>query len=72
MPLRVRPGSNQSFLSIQMRLNTVDTEPPNSWWRIRRCLVYVRDWPENSDGPYSLMLCLSLLLALGLIVKIGH
>ena len=55
-----------------MRLNTADTEPHNSWWRIRRCLVYVRDWPENSDGPYSLMLSLSLLLAIGLIVKIGH
>ena len=26
----------------------------------------------NGDSPYSLLLCLSLLLALGLIVKIGH
>ena len=72
MPLRVRPGSNQSFLSIQMRLNTIDTEPPNSWWRIRRCLVYVRDWPENSDGPYSPVFCVSLLLAIGLIVDMGR
>jgi hypothetical protein len=32
----------------------------------------VRDWPENSDGPYSLGVCLSLLLTLALIVKIAH
>jgi hypothetical protein len=55
-----------------MRLNTADKGPHNSWWRIRRCLAYARDWPENSDGPYSLMLSLSLLLAIGLIVKIRH
>jgi hypothetical protein len=55
-----------------MRLRTADTEPHNSWWRIRRCLVYVRDWPENGDSPYSLMRCLSLLLAVGLLIKIGH
>jgi hypothetical protein len=60
------------FLSIPMRLNTADAEPPNSWWRLRRCLAYARDWPENSAGPYSLTLSLSLLLAIGLIVKIGH
>jgi hypothetical protein len=73
MRLRVRLCSNQStFLSIAMRLKTADTEPHNSWWRIRRCLVYVRDWPENGNGPYSLMLCLSLLLAVGLMIKIGH
>ena len=55
-----------------MKLDTVDSEPHNALSRIRGRLAYVRDWPENSDGPYSLMLCLSLLLALGLIVKIGH
>jgi len=55
-----------------MRLNTADTESRDSRWKIGRCLAYVRDWPENSDGPYSLMLCLSLLLAVGLIVEIGH
>ena len=72
MRLRVRPGSNQSFLSIQMRLNTVDSQPRNALSRMRGRLAYVRDWPENSDGPYSLMLCLSLLLALGVIIEIGH
>jgi len=55
-----------------MRLNTVDSQPRNALSRMRGRLAYVRDWPENSDGPYSLMLCLSLLLAVGLIVEIGH
>jgi hypothetical protein len=55
-----------------MKLDTLDAESPNAWWRIRRRLECVRDWPENGDGPYSFLFCLSLLLALGLIVKIGH
>ena len=55
-----------------MKLETIHSEPHNAWTRMRLCLKYVRDWPENRDGPYSLILCLSLLLAIGLIVKIGH
>jgi hypothetical protein len=54
-----------------MKFNTFDSES-NAWLRIRRCLKSVRDWPENGNNPYSLLFCLSLLLALGLIVKIGH
>jgi hypothetical protein len=53
-----------------MKWDTVDAK--SAWWRIRWCLKYVRDWPENGDNPYSVLFCLSLLLALGLIVKIGH
>jgi len=55
-----------------MKLDPVDSQPHKALSRIRGHLAHVLDWPENSDGPYSLMLCLSLLLALGLIVKIAH
>ena len=55
-----------------MKLDPVDSQPHNELSRIRGRLAYLRDWPENSDGPYSLMLCLSLLLALGVIIEIGH
>jgi hypothetical protein len=55
-----------------MKMNTIDSESPDAWRRIRGCLKYVRDWPENGDSPYSLLSCLSLLLVLGLIVKFSH
>jgi hypothetical protein len=55
-----------------MKLDNIDSKSHNPWWRIRRCLKFVRDWPENGDNPYSLLFCLSLLLGLGLIVEIGH
>jgi hypothetical protein len=53
-----------------MKWDTIDSE--SAWWRIRRCLKIVRDWPEHGDSPYSLLFCLSLLLALALIVKVAH
>ena len=60
-----------------MRLETIDSEShdPEShvaWRRFRDWLNCIRDWPENGDNPYSLLLCLFLLAAVGLIVKIGH
>jgi len=60
-----------------MRLQTIDSESYHSeshvaWRWFRHCLKCVRDWPEKGDNPYSLLLCLSLLVAVGLIVKIGH
>jgi hypothetical protein len=60
-----------SLSSFAMKLDTADSKTHGAWRRLRRCLEYVRDWPERSDNPYSLVSCLSLLLALGLIVEIG-
>jgi hypothetical protein len=51
---------------------SIDPEPPSAWRRVRRCLEHVRDWPANRNSPYSLLFCLSLLLAIGLTIQIGH
>jgi len=53
-----------------MNSSSVDSEPGNAWCRTRRYLEYVRDWPENGNSPYSPVFCLSLLLAVGLIIEI--
>lgn len=55
-----------------MQLQTINSESQRAWWRVRRYLKSIRDWSENGDNPYSLLLCLTLLGVLMLIVKIGH
>jgi hypothetical protein len=50
----------------------VDSGPDGIWHRTRRYFEYVRDWPANGNSPYSPLYCVCLLLAAGLIVKIGH
>jgi hypothetical protein len=42
------------------------------WQRAHRSLAYVRDWPANGNSPYSPLYCVSLLLAVALIIGIGH
>ena len=56
-----------------MKLDIIDSESPSAWWR-RLCRRFkrLRDRPENGDSPYSLVLSLSLLLVVGVLVKIGH
>ena len=50
-----------------------DSEPDNAWRWARRCLQCMRgDWPANGDNPYSPLVCFSVLLALGLIIELGH
>jgi hypothetical protein len=51
---------------------SVDSERDNIWRRTRRYLEYAREWPVSGNGPYSPLLCISLLLAVGLIVKTSH
>lgn len=55
-----------------MRLLSIHSEPDTVWRRARRSLQYVRDWPANGNSPYSPLFCVSLLLAVGLIIEIGH
>jgi hypothetical protein len=46
--------------------------PDRFWQRARRSLAYIRDWPANGNSPYSPLFCVSLLLAIGLIIEAGH
>jgi hypothetical protein len=40
--------------------------------RALRFLAHVRDWPADGNSPYSPVYCVSLLLAVGLIIGIGR
>lgn len=40
--------------------------------RARRVLAQIRDWPANGNSPYSPLYCVSLLLAIGLIIEAGR
>ena len=55
-----------------MKSLSMDSVPDNIWRRMGRSLAYVRDWPASGNSRYSLLFCVSLLLAVGLIIKIGH
>jgi hypothetical protein len=58
--------------SSPMNSLSVDSERDNIWRRTRRYFEYVREWPLGGNNPYSPLFCICLLLAVGLIVKIGH
>jgi hypothetical protein len=55
-----------------MKTVIVESESHSAWSRISHSLKSIRDWWERSNKPYSLVFCLSLLLAVGLIVTTGH
>jgi hypothetical protein len=55
-----------------MKLDTADFESHNAWWRIGHYLRQMRDWLEDGNGPYSPLLCLSLLLVVGVVAKTWH
>lgn len=50
----------------------LDSQPETLGPRIRRHLASIRDWPANGNSPYSPVFCISLLLAIGLIIAIGY
>jgi hypothetical protein len=54
-----------------MTLLNVGSDPENFRYRARRVLEQVRDWPDNGNSPYSPLFCVSLLLAVGLIIGVG-
>jgi hypothetical protein len=47
------------------------SESDNSRRRARRVLEHIRDWPADGNSRYSPLFCVSLLLAVGLIIGIG-
>jgi hypothetical protein len=51
---------------------SVDSERDNIWRRSRRYFEYGREWPVSRNSPYSPLFCVSLLLTVGLILKISH
>jgi hypothetical protein len=63
----------QRFSGSAMTSLPDDSEPDNAWRWARRYLQCMRgDWPANGDNPYSPLVCFSVLLALGLILELGH
>jgi hypothetical protein len=51
---------------------SVESEPASAQRPVRRRLEHVLDWPANGNKPYSPLFCLSLLLAIGLIIEISR
>ena len=46
--------------------------PPTSpLARIGRAMVHALDWLDGKDNPYSPVVCISTLLLVGLMVKLG-
>ncbi len=37
--------------------------------RLRSSIRHIRDWPGNSESPYSLALCFALLVMLGFVIS---
>jgi hypothetical protein len=72
MPLRAYFFQQQTISSAPMATIFIDPEPVGAWRRMRRRLERVRDWSANENNPYSPLLCLSLLLAIGLIIEISR
>jgi hypothetical protein len=62
----------QQISDLLMTSLAVDSEPDNLRRRTRRLLAHIRDWPADGNSPYSPVYCLSLLLAVGLIIAIGR
>jgi hypothetical protein len=57
---------------LDLLMTSVTSESDNARYRVGRVLEQIRDWPANSNSPYSPLFCVSLLLAVGLIIEIGH
>jgi hypothetical protein len=72
MPARAH-SHRQRILSFTMISPSAASSGSGRFWqRSRHILAYVRDWPANGNSPYSPLFCASLLLAVGLIIEIGH
>jgi hypothetical protein len=63
-------GSKQ-LSGTSMNTVSIDPEPVGTWCRMRTGLEKARAWPASGNSLYSPLLCLSLLLAIGLIVEFG-
>ena len=64
--------AGNEFRVSSMTSIAVDSEPESFRHRARRFLEQIRDWPAGGNSPYSPLFCVSLLLAIGLIIEAGR
>ena len=64
--------TRQRILGLVMTSGAVTSQSNNVRARAHRLLAQIRDWPAEGNSPYSPVYCVSLLLAVGLIIGIGR
>ena len=67
-----RFAPDNGFSGLVMTSGAVTSESNNVFASARRLLARIRDWPADGNSPYSPVYCVSLLLAVGLIIGIGR
>ncbi len=67
-----RFAPDKEISDLAMTSLAAASESDNVRHRARRLLAHVRDWPAQGNSPYSPVYCLSLLLAIGLIIGMGR
>ncbi len=63
---------SQNFEFTPMRSTSANSIMNRAWRHTRQYIAHTRDWPTHGNRPYSPLFCLSLLLAVGLIIEISR
>jgi len=63
--------TRQRISGLVMTSLAAASESNNARARACRLFAHIRDWPADGNSPYSPVYCVSLLLAVGLIIGIG-
>jgi hypothetical protein len=64
--------TRERISGLVMTSGAVTSQSNNVRARAHRLLAQIRDWPAEGNSPYSPVYCVSLLLAVGLIIGIGR